>query len=57
MKAVFVEQTGGIDALKYGDFPTSQPGPGEVLVKIAYWASTLSIPITAAVCTSFPCPL
>ncbi len=36
MKAVFVEQTGGIDALKYGDFPTPQPGPGEVLVKIAY---------------------
>ena len=36
MKAVFVEQTGGIDALKYGDFPAPQPGPGEVLVKIAY---------------------
>jgi NADPH:quinone reductase len=36
MKAVFIEQTGGIDALKYGDFPTPQPAPGEVLVKIAY---------------------
>lgn len=36
MKAVYVEQTGGIDALQYGDFPTPQPGPGEVLVKIAY---------------------
>lgn len=36
MKAVFIEQTGAIDALKYGDFPTPQPGPGEVLVKVAY---------------------
>jgi len=36
MKAVYIEQTGGIDALQYGDFPTPQPGPGEVLVKIAY---------------------
>jgi NADPH2:quinone reductase len=36
MKAVYIEQTGGIDALKYGDFPAPQPGPGEVLVKIAY---------------------
>jgi len=36
MKAVFIEQTGGIDAMRYGDFPTPQPGPGEVLVKIAY---------------------
>src|SRR5437868_14515176 len=36
MKAVFIEQTGGIDAMRYGDFPTPQPAPGEVLVKIAY---------------------
>jgi NADPH:quinone reductase len=36
MKAVFIEQTGGIDAMRYGDFPAPQPGPGEVLVKIAY---------------------
>jgi len=36
MKAVFIEQTGGVEALKYGDFPTPQPGPGEVLVKVAY---------------------
>ena len=36
MKAIFIEQTGGIDAMRYGDFPTPQPGPGEVLVKIAY---------------------
>ena len=36
MKAVFIEQPGGIDAMRYGDLPTPQPGPGEVLVKIAY---------------------
>lgn len=36
MKAVFIEQTGGIDALHYGDFLTPTPAPGEVLVKIAY---------------------
>jgi len=36
MKAVFIEQTGGVEALKYGDFPTPQPAPGEVLVKVAY---------------------
>ena len=36
MKAVFIEQPGGIDAMRYGDFPTPQPAPGEVLVKIAY---------------------
>ena len=36
MRAVFIEQPCGIDAMRYGDFPTPQPGPGEVLVKIAY---------------------
>jgi NADPH:quinone reductase len=36
MKAVFIEQTGGLDALLYGDFPEPKPGPGEVLVKVAY---------------------
>jgi len=36
MKAIFIEQTGGVDALKYGEFPTPQPGPGEVLVKLGY---------------------
>jgi NADPH2:quinone reductase len=36
MKAVFIEQTGGLDALRYGDFPVPKPGPGEVLVKVAY---------------------
>jgi NADPH:quinone reductase len=36
MKAIFIEQTGGIDAMRYGGFPTPQPAPGEVLVRIAY---------------------
>jgi NADPH2:quinone reductase len=36
MKAVFIEQPCTIDAMVYGDFPTPEPGPGEVLVKIAY---------------------
>ena len=36
MKAVYIEQPGGIEAMHYGDFPTPQPGPSEVLVKIAY---------------------
>ena len=36
MKAVYIEQTGGLDALRYGDFPDAQAGLGEVLVKVAY---------------------
>jgi NADPH2:quinone reductase len=36
MKAVFIDRPCGIEGMKYGDFPTPQPGPGEVLVKIAY---------------------
>jgi NADPH2:quinone reductase len=35
MKAVYVEQTGGPENLKYGDQPKPNPGPGEALVKIA----------------------
>ena len=35
MKAVFVEQPGGPENLKYGDLPTPQPGPGQALVKLA----------------------
>ncbi len=35
MKAVFVEQFGGIDKLKFGDLPKPSPGPGQALVKIA----------------------
>ena len=35
MKAVFVEQFGGIENLKFGDIPKPSPGPGQALVKIA----------------------
>lgn len=35
MKAVFVEQFGGPENLKYGDIPKPSPGPGQALVKIA----------------------
>ncbi len=36
MKAVYIEQPCAIDEMCYGDVPTPQPGPGEVLVKVAY---------------------
>jgi NADPH:quinone reductase len=35
MRAVYIEQTGGVEALKYGDRPKPEPGAGEVLVKVA----------------------
>jgi NADPH:quinone reductase len=35
MKAVFVEQPGGVENLKYADIPKPAPGPGQALVKIA----------------------
>ena len=35
MKAVFVEQPGGPENLKYADLPKPSPGPGQALVKIA----------------------
>src|ERR1700733_2730486 len=35
MKAVFVEQPGGAENLKYADMPNPSPGPGQALVKIA----------------------
>jgi NADPH2:quinone reductase len=35
MKAVFVEQPGGVENLKYADLPNPSPGPGQALVKIA----------------------
>lgn len=35
MRAVYIEHNGGADALIYGDRPKPEPGPGEVLVKIA----------------------
>lgn len=35
MKAVFVEQPGGVENLRYADIPKPSPGPGQALVKIA----------------------
>jgi NADPH2:quinone reductase len=35
MKAVFVEQPGGVENLKYAEIPKPSPGPGQALVKIA----------------------
>jgi NADPH:quinone reductase len=35
MKAVYIEQNGGVEALIYGDRPKPEPAAGEVLVKIA----------------------
>jgi NADPH2:quinone reductase len=35
MKALFVDQPGGVENLKYADVPTPQPGSGQALVKIA----------------------
>jgi NADPH:quinone reductase-like Zn-dependent oxidoreductase len=34
MKAVFLRNHGDLDALEYGDLPSPEPGPGEVLVKL-----------------------
>jgi NADPH:quinone reductase len=34
MKTVFVEQTGGVENLKYGELPKPSPGAGHALVKI-----------------------
>ncbi len=36
MNAVYIEQTGGVEALKYGDLPKPKPAAGEVLVKVAF---------------------
>src|SRR5215813_12592955 len=35
MKAVYIEQPGGPEALKYGDLPTPEPAAGQALVKVA----------------------
>lgn len=35
MKAVFVDQPGGLESLKYADITKPSPGPGQALVKIA----------------------
>lgn len=34
MKAVYIEQTGGPDVLKYGDMPTPELAPGQALVRV-----------------------
>lgn len=34
MKAVYFNQHGALDVLTYGDLPTPQPGPGEVLIRL-----------------------
>lgn len=34
MKAVFFHEHGGPEVLQYGDLPTPEPGPGEVLVRL-----------------------
>jgi len=34
MKAVFIEQFGGPEVLRYGDFPDSVAGLGEVVVDV-----------------------
>lgn len=35
MKAVLLKGYGGVDQLELGELPTPQPGPGEVLIRIA----------------------
>ena len=35
MKAIFIEQPGGIDALHHGDQPTPEPKAGEALIRLA----------------------
>jgi NADPH:quinone reductase len=35
MKAVYIEETGSPDVLKYGDMPTPEIAPGHALVKVA----------------------
>ena len=35
MKAILFYEHGNVDVLEYADFPTPEPGPGQVLVKIA----------------------
>ena len=34
MKALYFEQHGELDAVKYGDVPDPEPGPGEVLIRV-----------------------
>src|SRR6185503_1498273 len=34
MKAVYFEETGGTDVLRFGDVPRPQPGNGQALVRV-----------------------
>ena len=34
MKAVYIQEQGGIEQLVFGDLPEPEPGPGEVLVRL-----------------------
>ena len=34
MKAILLNEHGGPEVLQYGDFPTPEPGPGQVLVRL-----------------------
>ena len=38
MKAIILENFGGIDKLKFGEFTTPMPAPDEIQIKIAYTA-------------------
>src|SRR5437899_40632 len=35
MKAAFLDAVGAPEALRYGDLPTPNPKPGEILIKVA----------------------
>ena len=35
MKAIYIEQPGGVEVLKYGEIDKPTPGPGQALVKLA----------------------
>jgi NADPH2:quinone reductase len=35
MRAIIIEHTGGPEALRLADVPTPEPGPGQVLIRVA----------------------
>lgn len=39
MRAVLIERPGGIDRLQLAEVPAPQPGPGEILIRVAYAAA------------------
>ena len=36
MRAMIIEQTGGPETLQLADVPTPTPGPGQVLLRVAF---------------------